>query len=922
MTTKTEIAESATLGDFIEAHGKAILDAFSTSYSPIFDEDTPIPERIGDLLRPPMGGQIEAIGGAVTSLRTFRGTNIVGEMGTGKTFIGTAAAYLAELSKVLVICPPHLVGKWKREVEITIPNAHAAIARRTGDLRKIRDAHDPSRPLYVIVSREAAKLSYRKSVSVHHRIARGDGRILRTEKGALTKENLCPQCAWRIVDKDGVPVTLAQLKRKKYVCEHCQEPLQGCDNSGPRRYALADYIGKYMRRFFDLLIVDEFHEYKARNSAQGIVAGSLAEHCAKVLALSGTLMGGYSSTLFYLLFRFNPAFRDAFGYLDEKSWIDRYGFLEEITTYPEESEVGRYTRQKTQRTVKKERPGILPSALSHIISNTVFLRLEDVTDDLPPYEEQVVNVEMDTRSFECEWDDVKGGGVGTQSQASAYAHVSETLEKEMKDMLRRGDKRLLAAWLQAVLTYPDSITYGERVVLKDDFGDETLVVAMSPLPDTVIYPKERALLETVRQEKAKGRRVLVYSTHNGKRDVTSRIADILSEHGFRTAVLRSNTVKTDKREDWVAQKVAEGLDVLVTHPKLVQTGLDLIDFPTIVWQEPEYSIYVTRQASRRSWRIGQDHPVKVVYMGYANTMQSTALNLIAHKLRTSIGIEGQLTDDGFAALGAESDDLMTELVKIMADPDREPQGAVVTNFRFHESEQQPATRNQTVAETPTEDDHADELEADPQPEIEVEEPQEQIVERVFNHHDGRYYLIDEAQQIAWPDEDQSIGVEEPVNYFMHRMRATARNAADFGVPVPSEEYMTKLARAAVLYNRKSEFDEFMERTEFLSLSVSPGLADAVQRERYADEFDEMPSDEEFRAWARRRAQLGIDKGMSIADIDEIDRLAYLASEVRREHNRPYKESREAWMQDIPMTTGNVRQLEFAILAAGEAWSAS
>ena len=33
---------------------------------------------------------------------------------------------------------------------------------------------------------------------------------------------------------------------------------------------------------------------------------------------------------------------------------------------------------------------------------------------------------------------------------------------------------------------------------------------------------------------------------------------------------------------------------------LVQTGLHLIELPTIVWHETDYSIYVMRQASRRS----------------------------------------------------------------------------------------------------------------------------------------------------------------------------------------------------------------------------------------------------------------------------------------------------------------------------------
>ena len=56
-----------------------------------------------------------------------------------------------------------------------------------------------------------------------------------------------------------------------------------------------------MKGFFDLLVTDEVHEYKSRGSAQGIAAGILADACGKSLSLTGTVMGGYASTLFHLL---------------------------------------------------------------------------------------------------------------------------------------------------------------------------------------------------------------------------------------------------------------------------------------------------------------------------------------------------------------------------------------------------------------------------------------------------------------------------------------------------------------------------------------------------------------------------------------------------------------------------------------------
>ena len=37
----------------------------------------------------------------------------------------------------------------------------------------------------------------------------------------------------------------------------------------------------------------------------------------------------------------------------------------------------------------------------------------------------------------------------------------------------------------------------------------------------------------------------------------------------------------------MADRVKEGIDVMICHPRLVQTGLDLIDFPTLCWFETE-----------------------------------------------------------------------------------------------------------------------------------------------------------------------------------------------------------------------------------------------------------------------------------------------------------------------------------------------
>ena len=406
-----------------------------------------------------------------------------------------------------------------------------------------------------------------------------------------------------------------------------------------------------MKGFFDLLIGDEVHEFKGRGSAQGIAAGILADACGKSLSLTGTLLGGYASTIFHLLYRFSPEIRTEFGRSDEGRWIKRYGFEEHSIGKDEDGalEDGRNSRRKKFRKVVRERPGLMPSALFHIIHNTVFLRLADVASGLPDYEERILLSSMDSE------EDATG-----YSQRSAYSRVFEELKKELAAALKKGSKRLLGTYLQTLLAYPDGCTKGETVF---DPRTDHPIVQMPPLSEEKMYPKEKALVDLVAAERLAGRRVLVYVTHTGTRDITGRMDDILTRHGFRTAVMKADAVAPDRREAWVADRVKKGLDVLICHPRLVQTGLDLIDFPTICWYETDYSVYVMRQASRRSWRIGQTRPVKVVFMSYRNTLQADALKLVAKKLQSSLAVEGELPEDGLAAYGDEGDDLMMALAR-------------------------------------------------------------------------------------------------------------------------------------------------------------------------------------------------------------------------------------------------------------------
>ena len=640
---------------FIEKYRTPIANQVARSYPPIYHPASA--EALPRLLRKPLGGQIHALNGVVLSLDNNRGTTLVGEMGTGKTFLGAAGAHAAGMTNILVLCPPHLTEKWQREVKETVPTAKTAIVKSIHGLRQLAKSRGrPGRPLYIIMSREQAKLGFRWKPAYYKSLQTIHGRIAREQNTELPiYAPACVDCRAILEDNEGIPLTHRQLAKKKTSCGRCGAPAWSADNQGPKRYPLADYIKNQMKGFFDLVIADEVHEYKGRGSAQGIAAGVLADTCAKTLTLTGTLAGGYSSTLFYLLYRFSPEIRSQFQHNEEAKWIKRYGFLQHTSKHSDDQEEdGRASRRRSYRKQTKELPGLAPSALFHLIPNTVFLRLTDVADDLPDYEEQLMLLHME-RSAD-----------GGPSQGLHYDILYRDLRTAVLRALQRGSQRLLSLYLQSLLAFPDACVKGETVLDPDLIGKEgvdPVIAQVPPLPEDKYYPKEQALAELIAREKLHGRRVLVYVTHTGTRDITGRLSRKLRDFGINAAVLKADTVSPDKRENWIQQEVEKGVDAIICHPRLVQTGLDLIHFPTIAWYETDYSVYTMRQASRRSWRIGQKRPVKVIFMAYRATLQAEALKLVAQKLQSSLAVEGELPEEGLAAYGDTGKDMMMALAK-------------------------------------------------------------------------------------------------------------------------------------------------------------------------------------------------------------------------------------------------------------------
>ncbi|EPS1783129.1 SNF2-related protein, partial [Pseudomonas aeruginosa] len=688
------------------------------------------------LKRKPFAAQAEVVQ-AITALLLDRNEQagiINAEMGTGKTMMAIAVAavmHAAGYRRTLVISPPHLVYKWRREILETIPAARVWVLNGPDTLLKLLklrdqmgDAYD-GRQEFFILGRVRMRMGFHWRLACWKKRAAG-GQLLAA----------CPDCGQVLEDLEGNLVTVEEFERgdRRRTCSSCRGALwtlirPGKPNGGNRRatiltsmcriptigpvraerllndfgedflatmlvdnvsefinlmdakgnFVFSDRQAKRMERsmaniefgfgeggyqptefikrqlpngYFDLLVVDEGHEYKNSGSAQGQAMGVLAAKARKTVLLTGTLMGGYADDLFYLLFRILTQRMIEDGYRPNArgsmapaamSFMRDHGVLKDIYTERDgDSHKTARGKKLSVRTVKA--PGFGPKGIHRfVLPFTVFLKLKDIGGNvLPDYQEEFVDVPM------------------APEQASAYQRLAATLTAELRQALARRDTTLLGVVLNVLLAWPDCCFRPE--IVKHPRSRDTLAFVPAIFGDEQLMPKEQALVDLCLEEKAKGRKVLTYTVYSGTRDTTSRLKKVLEQSGLKVAVLRAS-VDTARREDWILDQVDRGIDVLITNPELVKTGLDLLDFPTIAFLQTGYNVYTLQQAARRSWRIGQKHPVRVVFFGYAGSSQITCLQLMAKKIAVAQSTSGDVPESGLDSLNQDGDSVEMALAR-------------------------------------------------------------------------------------------------------------------------------------------------------------------------------------------------------------------------------------------------------------------
>ena len=131
----------------------------------------------------------------------------------------------------------------------------------------------------------------------------------------------------------------------------------------------------------------------------------------------------------------------------------------------------------------------------------------------------------------------------------------------------------------------------------------------------------------------------------------------------------------------MVKRVRSGLQVLITNPRCVETGLDLNDFTTLIFYSMGYNLFTLRQASRRSWRINQTAPRVEVYMlYYMETIQAKAMKLMASKLAVAGLIEGSFSEEGLAAM-SDVRDMTSQMAKELAQGIKDSVEDIAATFK-------------------------------------------------------------------------------------------------------------------------------------------------------------------------------------------------------------------------------------------------
>ncbi len=401
--TVVEMAGDEALLDFIKTNRRRLVSYLNRRFKPLYAFDFNGLHRFLDRIR--LKGkhtlytaQKHVVAAITCGFEHRDSLLLVGQMGCGKTALGGSTAIsiatgvvralrnsVRDDQVILVVCPPHLIEKWQRELLSISANVYVEKLARHEEVKAFMDQAarlGPGIAKIGLIKRDMTKLGSGREMAVNWRnepvtlwrhdqpTPTGYDGQPRVVKNRIPK---CPECGSTVYREQGdslIAATESWLASGKRRCPTCNAPLwQEARDRGSRpkpghkfppknpRYPIADYI---QRRYSDrvyLLIWDEIHEAQAGDTGNGAAFARLAGVARKVLALTGTPFNGKASSMLNIEYALNPRVRQRYSWgpggqergQAESRWVANMGVrervLEDRPTY--DSTTGQYTGRST-----------------------------------------------------------------------------------------------------------------------------------------------------------------------------------------------------------------------------------------------------------------------------------------------------------------------------------------------------------------------------------------------------------------------------------------------------------------------------------------------------------------------------------------------------------------------------------------------
>lgn len=166
ITLGEKSANNLTIEGLLEHYGQSLMGVMGQQCPVLYDAINS-DVQLAPVKRPLFQAHVHAARASVMLLggqhakkkdRKYRTVVLLGEIGSGKTSVALATANTIA-KRVLVMCPPHLLESWSKEVQHVVPHAEVRILQNVHDVDNL-DTVPKDKLLIAVLSRETAKLGH------------------------------------------------------------------------------------------------------------------------------------------------------------------------------------------------------------------------------------------------------------------------------------------------------------------------------------------------------------------------------------------------------------------------------------------------------------------------------------------------------------------------------------------------------------------------------------------------------------------------------------------------------------------------------------------------------------------------------------------------------------------------------------------